>query len=149
MGNLTRRLNLEFYSGKILEVSAEIAPKYCDAKASASTSAPSPPPVSLLFTKKKKSLASPPPPSHSPGTEPLCIHILHLQHAILHLECQRDPASSFTRIIYTNKVLLRFGGQSRLNLCGPFMYCPLTVPLCPAAIGPGSGYNVPGVIEAD
>lgn len=42
-----------------------------------------------------------------------------------------------------------FRGQSRLNLCGSFMYCLLTVPLCPPAIGPGSGYNVPGVIEAD
>lgn len=52
--------NTMFYPEMIVfKVLLKIATKYCDAKASASTSAPSPPPVSLLFTK---SLASPPPP---------------------------------------------------------------------------------------
>lgn len=43
-----------------------------------------------------------------PGTDPMCAHILYLQHAILHAEWQRKANSSITHIIYTNKVLLHF-----------------------------------------
>lgn len=39
--------------------------------------------------------------------------------------------------------------QSQLNLYGSFMYCLLTVPFCPPAIGLGPGYNEPGGMEAD
>lgn len=39
--------------------------------------------------------------------------------------------------------------QSQLNLYGSFMYCLLTVPFCPPAIGLGPGYNEPGRMEAD
>lgn len=84
-----------------------------------------------------------------PGMDPMCAHILHLQHAILHAEWQRNPSSSITSHYLHKQSPAPFLWQSQLNLYGSFMYCLLTVPFCPPAIGLGPGYNKPGRMAAD
>ena len=86
---------------------------------------------------------------HGPGTHPVCAHMLHLQHAILHPKWQRDPRF-FIHSHYLHKQSpAPFLRQSQLNLYGSFMYCLLTVPFCPPVVGLGRGYNEAGRMEAD